>query len=246
MKKYLILALAISFMVCFSVSAEIETELKDLRAQEQRIEQMKTMISSLFILAEKSDQKETIENALNEALTKIESIKKRIDNRIKEKEKEIEKKRRDDKKKQEEKEENYLNQSGQWIIPVDVKASGYTEWAETWYTGPPKFAIDDNEITKWTLNDMGEIVFDLGETKNIKGIEAYWNGSVSNGNTVNIFIDGNLILTEEQFGSTRNIRKFDSLPGRYIKYQTVAQPHNEFLQIATWSEINEFKVLVEN
>jgi len=131
-----------------------------------------------------------------------------------------------------------------WMTPVDATASGYTIWGDTWYTGPPSLAIDGNAITAWTLNDMGEITFDLGSEKLIGGIKAYWGGHVSNGNTVNVYIDGQKVLSNEQFGATSNVRYFSPVRGRFVKYQTVALPHNEFLQIATWSEIAEFKAKI--
>ena len=132
-----------------------------------------------------------------------------------------------------------------WVGPVDVTASGYTVWGGTWYTGPPSLAIDGNKITAWTLNDMGEITFDLGSERLIGGIEAHWDGHVTNGNTVNVYVDGQQVLSNEQFRATSNIRYFTPVRGRFVKYQTVALPHNEYLQIATWSEIAEFKVFVE-
>jgi len=132
-----------------------------------------------------------------------------------------------------------------WVTPISATASGYTQWGGTWYTGPPSLAIDGNEITAWTLNSMGEITFDLGSTKLISGIEAYWAGSVTNGNTVNIYIDGIQVLANEKFGATRNTRYFTPIRGRFVKYQTVALPHNQLLQIASWSEVAEFKVFVE-
>jgi len=132
-----------------------------------------------------------------------------------------------------------------WVVPVDATASGYTKWGGTWYTGPPHLAIDGNEITAWTLNGIGEIIFDLGSEKVVEGINAYWGGHVTNGNTVNVYVDGTQVLSNEQFGATSNIRYFEPIHGRFVKYQTVALPHNEYLQIATWSEIAEFKVLVE-
>lgn len=131
-----------------------------------------------------------------------------------------------------------------WMTPVDATASGYTVWGDTWYTGPPDLAIDGNTITAWTLNDMGDITFDLGSDKFIAGIEAYWGGHVTNGNTVNVYVDGEQVLSNEQFGATSNVRYFEPVLGRFIKYQTVALPHNEYLQIATWSEIAEFKVKI--
>lgn len=131
-----------------------------------------------------------------------------------------------------------------WMTPVDATASGYTTWGDTWYTGPPSLAIDGEMITAWTLNDMGEITFDLGSEKLIAGIEAYWGGHVTNGNTVNVYVDGQKVLNNEQFGATSNVRYFTPIRGRFIEYQTVALPHNEYLQIATWSEIAEFKMAI--
>ena len=93
---------------------------------------------------------------------------------------------------------------------------------------------------------MGEIIFDLGSERLIGGINAYWGGHVTNGNTVNVFVDGVQVLSNEKFGATTNIRYFTMVHGRFIEYQTVALPHNEYLQIATWSEIAEFKVFVES
>ena len=133
-----------------------------------------------------------------------------------------------------------------WTTPISVASSGFDVWGGTWYTGPPEYSIDGNEITAWTLNAMGEITFDLGSSKLIGGIEAYWQGSVTNGNCVNIYIDGIEVIHNEPFGATHNTRYFEPINGRYIKYQTVALPHNELLQIASWSEIAEFKVLIES
>jgi len=133
-----------------------------------------------------------------------------------------------------------------WTTPISVASSGFDVWGGTWYTGPPEYSIDGNEITAWTLNAMGEITFDLGSSKLIGGIEVYWQGSVTNGNCVNIYIDGIEIIDNDQFGATHNTRYFEPINGRYIKYQTVALPHNELLQIASWSEIAEFKVLIES
>ncbi len=93
MKK--VLLLAIFTFAFFSISiteASQEMSLDDLRGQKTRIEQMRTIISSFFVLAEKSDQKEIIERALREVSSKMDSIKERIKNRIKEREEEKRKK----------------------------------------------------------------------------------------------------------------------------------------------------------
>jgi len=132
----------------------------------------------------------------------------------------------------------------QWITPLSAVAPNSTVWGGTWYTGSPAFAIDGDNITAWTFNGMGNITFDLDNIETVKGINAYWGGSVTNGNTVNVYIDGVKVLSNEQFGATTNTRYFAPVQGRYVMYETVALPHNEFLQIATWSEVAEFKVFV--
>ena len=129
-----------------------------------------------------------------------------------------------------------------WHKPLSAEASGFTVWGGTWYTGPPELAIDSDPITAWTLNDMGTITFDLGADFLIGGIDAYWGGNVTNGNTVNVYVDGKRVVAEAQFGATSNVRLFTPVQGRYVTYETVALPHNQFLQIATWSEIAEFAV----
>jgi uncharacterized repeat protein (TIGR02543 family) len=131
-----------------------------------------------------------------------------------------------------------------WVSPIHAEASNYTIWGDTWYTGSGSLAIDGNQLTAWTLRDMGEITFDLGEEKIIGGIKAYWGGHVTNGNTVNVYVDENQVLFNEKFGATSNTRYFPLIRGRYVKYQTVALPHNVYLQIATWSEIAEFTIFV--
>ena len=133
----------------------------------------------------------------------------------------------------------------QWVTPDSATASGHTVWGGQTYTGPPNLSIDQNNSTKWTLNGMGWIEYDLGSLKVIRGIEAYWGGSVSNGNTVNIYIDGVKVASNFKCGATTNIIPITSRTGRVVRYETVALPHNVYNQIATWSEIAEFKVLVE-
>lgn len=133
----------------------------------------------------------------------------------------------------------------QWVVPNSATASGHTVWAEQPYTGPVSLAIDQNTTTAWTLEGMGWVDFDLGSSKVIRGVEAYWGGHVTNGNTVNIYIDGVKVISNFKCGATTNTIPITPRTGRVIRYQTVALPHNEYNQIATWSEIAEFKVLVE-
>ncbi len=88
MKKYhFIIILLFSFVLLGMtqpVHSETEARLEELSSQQARIEQMKTVISSLFALAKDSDKRETVESALNELLNKIESIQERIRSRVEE------------------------------------------------------------------------------------------------------------------------------------------------------------------
>lgn len=133
----------------------------------------------------------------------------------------------------------------QWVTPSSTTASSHTAIANVSYLGPAGLAIDQNASTAWILNAMGWIDFDLGSSKVIRGVEAYWGGSVSNGNTVNIYIDGVKVVSNFKCGATTNTIPITPRTGRVVRYETVALPHNEYNQIATWSEIAEFKVLVE-
>ena len=132
-----------------------------------------------------------------------------------------------------------------WISPVAASAVGETNWGGTWYTGPAAFAIDTSLLTSWTYSGLGSITFDMGSNLLISGITAYWGGSVTNGNTVGISVDSTNVLNQQQFGAYYNTRTFSPVAGRYIKYTTLPLPHNEFRQIATWSEIADFKVLAQ-
>ncbi len=92
MKKYhFIIILLFSFVllgVNQPVYSEAEARLEELSSQQARIEQMKTFINSLFVMAKDSDKRETVENALNELLSKIDGIQERVKLRIEEVERE--------------------------------------------------------------------------------------------------------------------------------------------------------------
>lgn len=92
---------------------------------------------------------------------------------------------------------------------------------------------------------MGYIDFDLGSTNKIHGIEASWGGHVSSGNTLNVYVDECRVLTNHQFVASKNIRYFPPVRGRVIRYETVALPHNELGQIATWSEAGGFGAFID-
>jgi hypothetical protein len=88
---------------------------------------------------------------------------------------------------------------------------------------------------------MGYIDFDLGSTNIIKGVNVYIGGHTVNQSVANIYVDGVKILTNSYFGA---IRYFSGVRGRIIRYETVALP-NQFGQIMTWSEVGEFRALIE-
>jgi len=129
----------------------------------------------------------------------------------------------------------------EWIIPIAAEASDFTVWGGTWYTGPAELSIDDNEITAWTLKDLGTITFDLGDDYAIQAIDIYRGGHTTNGNAGNVYVDNVKVISEKVFGGTMEIAVIN---GRYVTLEFLPIPHNVYLQIATWSEVGEFKVLV--
>lgn len=127
------------------------------------------------------------------------------------------------------------------LIPVTAIADGFTIWGGTWYTGSPLLSIDTNPITAWTYNALGSITYDLGSTFLIDNINVSFSGSVSNGNYVELYVNDQLVSEGIQ---PSGLKAWDiaDVSGRYITYKTIAKPHNEYLQIASWSEIAEFSV----
>jgi len=118
---------------------------------------------------------------------------------------------------------------------------GSTQWAGTWYTGKSEFAIDGDPNTKWTYRGLGGITFDLGELKIISSLNISFNGSVSNGNYAEIYVDGDKITEGiQRFSTTWSL---GGKIGRFIEYRTVPKEHYSG-QIATWSEVAEAKVEV--
>lgn len=95
-----------------------------------------------------------------------------------------------------------------------------------------------------TNTALTTIQFDLGAAQVIEGFRFVWNGSVSNGNTVNVYVDGVRIISAAQFGPATNEVLISPIVGRIVTYETLPLPHNELLQIASWSELNEVTVLV--
>lgn len=130
------------------------------------------------------------------------------------------------------------------ISPVVSDVVGETNWGGTWYTGDSEFAVDGNNITKWTYEGLGRITFDMGANFNIDAITVSFNGSVSNGNYVNIYVDDTVVASGVQPASTKRWDIEDTV-GRYVSYETIAKPHNEYLQVATWSEISELTILAQ-
>jgi len=93
MKKYYLVAIFLFAFVFLGatqiVYSETDAKLEELSSQQERLEQMKTLVNSFFFLAEKSEQQEAIESALNEAISRIDSIQERVENRIEERERRV-------------------------------------------------------------------------------------------------------------------------------------------------------------
>lgn len=130
------------------------------------------------------------------------------------------------------------------VVPAVSAVVGETQWAETWYTGSAELAVDGNRITSWTYEGLGQITFDLGKDYNIGSVFIVFDGSVSNGNSINLYVDDVLVSSGVQPASAKTWDIEDTV-GRYVTYETVAEPHNEYLQVATWSEISEFNVIAQ-
>lgn len=130
------------------------------------------------------------------------------------------------------------------VVPEVSTVVGETQWGDTWYTGDAELAVDGNSITKWTYEGLGQITFDLGKEYNIDSVFITFDGSVSNGNSINLYVDGVLVASGVQPASSKTWDIEDTV-GRYVTYETVAEPHNEYLQVATWSEISEFSVMAQ-
>ena len=123
-----------------------------------------------------------------------------------------------------------------------VKSVGCeTQWANNNYTGKAAFAVDGNSNTKWTCKGMSKITFDLGKVKEIQQINISFSGSVSNGNYVKIYIDNKLVKEGIQPASLKTWSTGNT-KGRYVTYETVAKTHNQYNQVAKWSEIGELSV----
>jgi hypothetical protein len=136
-------------------------------------------------------------------------------------------------------------QSYEYIRPSSATASGYTVWAGTWYTGPAQLAIDGSNVTKWTLKGMGWIEFDLGSPRMIAAVEVSWEGSVSIGNVANVYVDDVLVISNATcYASVNYLALSTPRLGTKIRYETVALPHNEYGQVAQWSEVGEFRAFV--
>ncbi len=92
MKKYhLISILLLSFVLLGAIQpvySETEARLEELSSQQARIEQMKTVINSLFVLAKGSDRREIVESALNQLLNKIDTVQERAKKKMEELERE--------------------------------------------------------------------------------------------------------------------------------------------------------------
>lgn len=132
------------------------------------------------------------------------------------------------------------SKADQWVIPVGATATGYDVWVNADNTGSPTLAIDGVYTTSWTINSLGSITFDLGETKTIKSIDILGAGSVSSGNYANVYVDSTQVLSHTLFSPYSSGGKTISpTDGRYIKYELLDTPGS------TWGGISEIRVLVE-
>ena len=79
----------------------------------------------------------------------------------------------------------------------------------------------------------------------ITAVEVSWEGSVTGANVANVYVDDVLVINNAIFYASVNYLAL-STPrlGTKIRYETVALPHNEYRQVAEWSEIGEFRALV--
>jgi hypothetical protein len=133
------------------------------------------------------------------------------------------------------------NREYEKISPKVSEVSCETSWAGTSYTGSAAFAVDGDPKTKWTCEGMAKIGFDLGQKQVIDAVNVSFEGSVSNGNYVKIYVDGKLVAEGIQ-GATSKRWDIDNVEGQTVTYETIAQPHNEHNQTATWSEIGELTI----
>jgi len=137
------------------------------------------------------------------------------------------------------------NREYEKISPKVSEVSCETKWANTSYTGSAAFAVDGDPKTKWTCEGMAKIGFDLGQKQVIDAVNVSFEGSVSNGNYVKIYVDGKLVAEGIQ-GATSKRWDIDNVEGQTVTYETIAQPHNEHNQTATWSEIGELTIEAGN
>ena len=133
------------------------------------------------------------------------------------------------------------NREYEKISPKVSEVSCETKWANTSYTGSAAFAVDGDPKTKWTCKGMAKIGFDLGQKQVIDAVNVSFEGSVSNGNYVKIYVDGKLVAEGIQ-GATSKRWDIDNVEGQTVTYETIAQPHNKYNQTATWSEIGEITI----
>jgi len=136
---------------------------------------------------------------------------------------------------------NDPNREYEKISPKVDEVSCETKWANTWYTGSAEHAVDGDTTTKWTCKGMAKIGFDLGKKQVINAVNVSFEGSVSNGNYVKIYVDDKLVAEGIQ-GATSKRWDIDNIEGQKVTYETVAQPHNKYNQTATWSEIGEITI----
>ena len=140
------------------------------------------------------------------------------------------------------------------ISPKVVGSSCETKWAGVSRTGRAQHATDGNKSTKWTCDGMASIDFDLGKKKEIRSVNVEFDGDVTNGNYIKIYVDGKVVAegTQPCCGDGKTWF-FEPIEGQRIRYETIEKPHtlnlygvdrgeDPQLQSASWSEIGELTV----
>jgi hypothetical protein len=133
------------------------------------------------------------------------------------------------------------------LYPITASASNSTVWAGTSFTGSASFAIDRIDGTAWTSNRLSRIQFEFGADQTIVAVQIANFGNVSNGHVVNIYVGTTLAAKAVALsGATSQVNLSAEAVGRSVTVEMLGLPHNEFGQIATWSEIAEFSILVRS
>ncbi len=154
MKKYYLVVIFLFAFVFLGATqiaySETDAKLEELSSQQERLEQMKTLVNSFFALAKNSDKQEIIESALNNVISKIDNIQERVKNRIEEKERE----EAEEKDKEKETEDEYK-------ISEEIVFSAIEDEIEKRY----QERKEDIQKIKETLNEYSQKIEEERESK---------------------------------------------------------------------------------